>query len=42
VVDITAFVAVEFSRAIREKVPEDATHLKRWRDAISARPSTSA
>lgn len=42
IVDITAFVAVEFSRAIREKVPDDATHLKRWRDAVSARPSTRA
>ena len=42
IVDITAFVAVEFSRAIREKVPDDAPHLKRWRDAVSARPSTRA
>jgi glutathione S-transferase len=42
VVDITAFVAVEFSRAIREKAPEDATHLKRWRDAVGARPSARA
>jgi glutathione S-transferase len=42
IVDITAFVAVEFSRAIREKVPEDAAHLQRWRDAVSARPSTRA
>lgn len=42
IVDITAFVAVEFSRAIREKVPEDATHLKRWRDAVGARPSARA
>jgi glutathione S-transferase len=41
IVDITAFVAVDFSRAIREKPPEDATHLKRWRDAIGARPSAS-
>ena len=41
VVDITAFVAVEFGRAIQEKVSEDATHLKRWRDAVSVRPSAS-
>lgn len=40
IVDITAFVAVEFSRAIRETVPDDATHLARWRDAVNARPST--
>ncbi|RTM15282.1 MAG: glutathione S-transferase family protein [Bradyrhizobiaceae bacterium] len=41
IVDITAFVAVEFSRAIKEKVPDDAAHLKRWRDAVGARPSAS-
>lgn len=39
IADITAFVAVEFSRAIKENVPDDATGLKRWRDAIGARPS---
>jgi hypothetical protein len=32
---------VEFSRAIKEKAPEEAAHLKRWRDAVSSRPSAS-
>jgi glutathione S-transferase len=41
IVDITAFIAVEFSRAIKEILPENATHLKRWRDAVSVRPSAS-
>lgn len=42
VADITAFVSVEFARAIREAVPDEATHLKRWREAIASRPSASA
>jgi glutathione S-transferase len=41
VADITAFVAVEFSRAIKEVVPDDAVYLKRWRDAVGSRPSAS-
>lgn len=40
VVDITAFVVVEFARAVKESVPDDAVHLTRWRDAIRARPSS--
>ena len=39
---ITAFIAVEFSRAIKEAVPESLVHLRRWRDAMAARPSASA
>jgi glutathione S-transferase len=39
IADITAFVAVEFARAIKEAPPEAAAHLRRWRDAVGARPS---
>jgi glutathione S-transferase len=42
VADITAFVSVEFARAIRENVPDGAINLKRWRDAVAARPSARA
>lgn len=41
IADITAFVTVEFTRAIKEPVPEDAHHLRRWREAVRARPSAS-
>lgn len=41
VADITAFISVEFSRAIKEVVPESMIHLRRWREAIAARPSAS-
>jgi glutathione S-transferase len=39
VADITAFVSVEFARAIKEPIPEAALNLRRWRDAVAARPS---
>jgi len=42
IADITAFISVEFARAIREAVPENAAHLRRWRDAVAARPSALA
>ncbi len=42
VADITAFITVEFSRAIKEAVPESLVHLRRWRDTMAARPSASA
>ncbi len=42
VADITAFVAVEFARAIKEAIPDSAINLKRWRDGVAARPSASA
>ncbi len=42
VADITAFVSVEFARAIKEAIPDSATNLKRWRDGVAARPSASA
>lgn len=42
VADIAGFIAVEFSRAIKEPVPAEAMHLARWREAIAARPSARA
>jgi len=42
VADIAGFIAVDFSRAIKEPVPAEAVHLARWRGAIAARPSARA
>ncbi len=42
VADITAIVAVDFMRAIRAEVPESLTHIRRWRDIVSQRPSMKA
>jgi len=38
VADITALVAVDFARAIKEGLPAEATSLKRWHASISSRP----
>jgi glutathione S-transferase len=41
--DITALVTVDFAtRAFAAPIPEDATAVKRWYEAISARPSATA
>jgi glutathione S-transferase len=40
IADITALVAVDFARAIKETVPDDAMNLKRWREAVTLRPSS--
>lgn len=42
VADITMLVAVDFLRVIRTEVPEHHTHLKRWYDVVSQRPSAKA
>ncbi|MFG1478233.1 glutathione S-transferase [Xanthobacter sp. V4C-4] len=42
VADITAIVTVDFMRAIRTEVPERLTHILRWRDLLSQRPSLKA
>lgn len=39
VVDITVFMSIEFATWVKKKIPEDCTHLQRWFDAMSARPS---
>lgn len=42
VADITAIVTIDFMRAIRTEVPEHLTHILRWRDVVSQRPSMKA
>jgi glutathione S-transferase len=41
VADITAQVAMDFSRAARTPMPEEHEHLGRWHKAVSARPSAA-
>src|SRR3954447_25874029 len=40
--DITGLVAVDFMKPARIAVPEDLANVRRWRDAVSARPSAKA
>lgn len=40
--DITALTTVDFARAIKLPVSDEAVHLLRWHDAASARPSAAA
>jgi len=42
IADITAFIAVEFSKRLEIEVPERCANVSRWRDEIAARPSASA
>jgi glutathione S-transferase len=40
VADITAFVSVDFIGWIKLKIPDGAKHLRRWYEAVKARPGT--
>ena len=42
VADITGMIAVDFMKPAKLAVPETLTHLKRWHDEVSARPSAKA
>jgi len=42
VVDITALVAVDFMRVSKLAVPEELANVRRWHQAVSARPSAAA
>lgn len=42
IADITAVVAIDFGRVSKIGIQPDQTHLKRWHDAVSARPSAKA
>jgi glutathione S-transferase len=42
VADITALVAVDFMRVSKLAVPDDLANLRRWHEAVSARPSAAA
>jgi glutathione S-transferase len=40
--DITALVTIDFAKALDISIPERHRALRRWKDAVSARPSMSA
>jgi glutathione S-transferase len=42
VADITALAAVDFMRVSKLAVPDDLIHVRRWHEAVSARPSAAA
>jgi glutathione S-transferase len=42
VADITAMIAVDFMRVSKLTVPDDLAHVRRWHQAVSARPSAKA
>ncbi len=42
IADITALIAVDFSRWIKMPVPEECKDLRRWHAQVSARPSAKA
>jgi glutathione S-transferase len=42
IADITAFVTVEFAGWAKLSPADDAAHLRRWLDAMRARPSAAA
>lgn len=42
VADITALVSVDFAGWMKMAIPDDHIHLKRWHQAVSARPSARA
>lgn len=42
VADITALCAVDFAKPARVTISEELTNVKRWREAVAARPSAKA
>jgi glutathione S-transferase len=42
IADITALVAIDFMRVSKMTVPDDLANVRRWYEAVSARPSASA
>jgi len=42
IADITALVTVDFAGWIKLGIPDDCSHLRRWYDTVSARPSAKA
>jgi glutathione S-transferase len=42
IADITALVAVDFMRVSKLAVPDDLANVRRWYEAVSARPSAAA
>ena len=42
IADITTLVTVDFAKRIKLEIPERCVHLRRWYEAVSARPSAKA
>jgi glutathione S-transferase len=42
IADITALIAIDFGRVSKIAIQPDQTHLKRWHETVSARPSAKA
>jgi glutathione S-transferase len=42
IADITTLVTVDFAKWIKVAIPQGSVHLRRWYDAVSARPSAKA
>jgi glutathione S-transferase len=42
IADITTLVTVDFAKWIKLALPDECVHLRRWYDAVSARPSAKA
>ena len=42
IADITAMIVVDFAKRLKIPMPDDATNLQRWYDAVSSRPSAAA
>jgi glutathione S-transferase len=42
IADITALVTVDFAKWIKLEIPETSINLRRWYDAVAARPSAKA
>ncbi len=40
--DITTLVSIDFAKWIKLAIPDECPHLRRWYDAVSARPSAKA
>ena len=42
VADIAALITCDFAKVLKRRVGDDTPNLKRWYDAVSARPSAKA
>ena len=42
IADITAMIFVDFALRLKIPMPDDATNLRRWHEAVSARPSAAS
>lgn len=42
IADITGLIAIDFMKPARIALPDDCAHVRRWYEAVSARPSAAA